>query len=135
MPVGAMSVMPVNVLLVDANTRLRSIVCRLLVEVYAPDVRMVGIADLGQEALNQATLLQPDVVLVGFGPSYQVAAAFVQELRTLLPDVGIIAMGDLSMRGYVGAVRAVGADAFVAKELLNSELLPVLRQVVQSRRP
>jgi len=50
----------------------------------------------------------------------------------MLPKVGIIALTVLDTNGYRQAALAAGADDFVAKASLDTDLLPAIRRVAQA---
>jgi DNA-binding NarL/FixJ family response regulator len=56
----------------------------------------------------------------------------IPRLRAVLPEVGIIALTVLDTNGYREAALAAGANDFVAKASLDTDLLLAIRRVAQA---
>ena len=124
---------PISVLLVDDNPSFLRIVMRFL-QGYE-DVVVVGAASEGQKVLAQAQDLKPDIVLIDLYMPSIPGLEVISCLRTALPEVGIIALTLLDSDGYRQAALAAGADDFVPKVTLNTDLLPAIRRLMQANRP
>ena len=122
---------PISVLLVDDNLFFRRIAARFL-EAF-DDVDLVGIADGGEGALAQAQALRPQVVLLDLAMPDMSGLEVIPLLRSLLPQVGIVALTLQNTDGYREAAFAAGADDFVPKSVMNTTLLPTIRRVAQAR--
>lgn len=95
----------------------------------------MGTAGSGEEALVRAKELQPQVVLLDLAMPGLGGFQTIPRLRSMMPDVGIIALTVLDTNGYREAALAAGGDDFVPKSTLNTDLLPAIRRVAQARRP
>ena len=126
---------PISVLLVDDNPAFLRIVTRFLQQ--HEDVVVVGAAGGGEEVLALAQDLQPDIVLIDLAMPGLSGLETIPRLRAVLPEVGIIALTVLDTSSYRQAALEAGANDFVPKASLNTELLPAIRRVVQggSSRP
>ena len=120
---------PISVLLVDDNPAFLRIVTRFLQE--HDDILIVGAADGGEEALALARDLQPDIVVIDLAMPGLSGLETIPRLRAVLPEVGIIALTVLDINSYWQAALAAGANDFVPKARLNTELLPAIRRVAQ----
>jgi DNA-binding NarL/FixJ family response regulator len=120
----------ISVLLVDANPNFLRIAVRLLQEHYSTDLQVVGSSSSDVDALNQAQVLKPRIMLLGISQDSLAYLRLIPRVREMLPDIGIIVLGALDISAYQQAARQAGADAFVAKVALNTMLLPTLRRVV-----
>lgn len=120
---------PISVLLVDDNPAFLHLITRFLQEY--DDVAVVGAAGGGEEALALAQDLQPDMVLIDLAMPGLSGLAAIPRLRAMLPEVGIIALTVLNTNSYWEAALAAGANDFVAKASLNTDLLPAIRRVAQ----
>ncbi len=120
---------PISVLLVDDNPAFLRLTTRFLQEY--DDVAVVGAAGGGEEALALAQDLQPDMVLIDLAMPGLSGLATIPRLRAMLPEVGIIALTVLNTNSYWEAALAAGANDFVAKASLNTDLLPAIRRVAQ----
>jgi DNA-binding NarL/FixJ family response regulator len=121
---------PISILLVDDNPAFLRIATRFLQE--HDDVVVVGTAGGGEEALTLAQDQQPDIVLMDLAMPGLSGLATIPLLRVMLPEVGIIALTVLDTNGYRQAALAAGADDFVPKASLDTDLLSAIRRVAQA---
>ena len=122
---------PVSVLLVDDKSTFLGIATRFLQEEHRDEVAVVGVADGGEEALVEAQLLQPQVILIDLNMPGVSGLEAIPRLREALPDAGIIALTLLDAEVYRQAALAAGADDFVSKVKMVADLLPAIRRVVR----
>ena len=125
---------PISVLIADDNPTFLRIVTRFLEEQSRKTVSVVATAHGGEEALIQAEALRPQVVLIDLNMPGLSGLEAIPRLRRALPDAGIIAVTLLDTDGYRQAALAAGADDFVSKMTLNTELLPAIRRVALATR-
>jgi len=59
----------------------------------------------------------------------------IPRLRAMLPEVSIIALTLLDAKVYRQAALAAGADDFVPKANLSTDLLPAIRRVAKTDQP
>jgi DNA-binding NarL/FixJ family response regulator len=121
---------PISVLLVDDNPAFLRIATRFLQE--HDDVAVVGAAGGGEEALALAEDLEPDIVLIDLAMPGLSGLETIPRLRAMLPAGGIIALTMLDTNSYWQAALAAGADDFVPKVSLDTDLLPAIRRVAQA---
>jgi DNA-binding NarL/FixJ family response regulator len=114
---------------VDDNPTFLRILKSFLDENYPEEMLVVGTASDGNEALVRATEIRPDVVLLDLAMPGLNGLNTIPYLRRLMPEVGIIALTVLSTNGYREAAISAGADDFVPKASLNTDLLPAIRRV------
>jgi two-component system response regulator DegU len=126
---------PISVLLVDDNSTFLQILARFLRTQYQDEVVVVGTASGGKEALRTSQDLQPQVILLDLAMPDVPGLDVIPVLRTRMPDVIIIALTLWDTDAYREAARAAGADAFVSKASLSTDLLPAIRRLVQATRP
>jgi two-component system, NarL family, response regulator LiaR len=82
-----------------------------------PELEVVGEAENGAEAVEQAKLLKPDVVLMDLLMPVMGGVEATTRLRTELPDTEVVAMTSvLEDAAVVGAVRA-GAIGYLLKDI------------------
>lgn len=96
---------------------------------------VVGAARGGEEALAQAQALRPQVVLLDLNMPGLSGLDAIPRLRAMLPQVHIIALTLLDVNTYRQPALAAGADDFVSKANLTTDLLPAIRRVMQTVRP
>ena len=123
---------PISVLLVDDNPTFLRILKRFLGE--EEGLLVVGTAESGEEALKKARELQPQVILLDLAMPGMGGLNTIPRLRGVLPGVGIVVLTVLDANGYREAALAAGADDFVAKADLSTDLVPAIHRLSQGRR-
>lgn len=93
------------------------------------DMRVVGAASDGPEALEKAASQQPDVVLLDLRLDETNGLAVLTELKQMQPAPKVLIVS--SHEGDVMVTRALktGADGYVAKNAPSRELLSAIRKV------
>lgn len=123
----------IGILIVDDNVRLREAV-RTELEAQA-HVRIVGEAGDGIAAVQLAQSLRPEVVLMDVNMARLDGVGATRSIRTLLPETVLVGMSCHSPEMVEKAMLSAGADAFLPKDTLGQQLLPVLAQVLARRAP
>jgi DNA-binding NarL/FixJ family response regulator len=121
----------VSVLLVDDSAVFLGAAGQFLQEHYAEEVNVVGTACGGDQAIVRAEALRPHVIVLDLRMPGMTGLEVVPWLRTLLPAVRIIMLTQLDGRGYREAALAAGADEFVSKASMDTDLLPAIRRVTR----
>jgi DNA-binding NarL/FixJ family response regulator len=125
---------PIPVLLVDDNLTFLRILENYLQELHHDEVVVVGSTGQAEVALAKAKNLRPEVILLDLAMPGLPGLEAIPQLRGMLPGTGIIALTLLEATAYREAALAAGADAFVPKATLHTDLLPAIRRVVQANR-
>ena len=125
---------PISLLLVDDSATFLRLVSRFLSEQYPNEVVIAGLAEGGEAGLAQAHALRPDIVLIDLVMPGLPGLKAIPLLRGALPNLGIIALTLMEPNGYRQAALAAGADEFVSKATLATDLLPAIRRVMQADR-
>ncbi len=118
-----------RVLLVDDNSTFLRIATRVLEERFAQDLEIVGTASGGVDALRQARELQPELILLDLGLPGLPRLQAVPLLRDALPGTRIICLTVNDSQDYRDAALKAGADGFIAKSALNTDLMPAIQQI------
>ncbi len=92
---------------------------------------VVATARSGREALDQAPRLQPDVVLLDLKMPDLTGFEILLQLRAMLPRAGIIILTLYDFEGYRQVALANGADEFIPKDKLLTDLLPAIERIAQ----
>lgn len=122
---------PISVLLLNSSpVSLRSMV--YFMQQY-DDVVVIGTASDNKEGLAKAQSLRPQVVVIDLGTPGLINLKAISHLRTVMPDASIIATSLLDVTGYREAALAAGADDFLRKMALVTDLLPAIRRVANRR--
>jgi DNA-binding NarL/FixJ family response regulator len=93
------------------------------------DLVVVGTVRRGEEVLSKAESLRPRIILVDLNMPGLGGLETIRRLRTMWPGVGIIAVTILDGDVYRQAALGAGADAFVSKFTLYTDLLPAIRRL------
>ena len=124
--------MPLTVVVVDDDLDYRHIVRYLLASVSDTMV-IVGEAEDGEEALAVALRERPDVVITDLVMPRLNGVELTRRLRQELPLTKVILMSSYTEDAYRLMASDSGADAFVSKQVINSSLLPAIRDAVRRR--
>ena len=119
----------VSVLLVDDNPAFLRTATFFLEQ--CGEVKVVVAVIDGRKTLAQAQALRPDIVLLDLVMPGMTMGQIIACLRAARPEIGIIAMSLWDIDAYRQAAIEQGADEFVSKEAINTELLPAIRRVMQ----
>jgi two-component system response regulator NreC len=94
-----------------------------------PDIEIVGEASSGWEAIEQATRLQPDVVLMDIAMRGLSGLEATQAIREHDPQINVLALTMHDREEYFFAMLKAGALGYVLKESGPAELLAAIRAV------
>jgi DNA-binding NarL/FixJ family response regulator len=120
---GRRADIPVRVLIVDDDEGFRGLVKRLLGEA----VKVVGEAGNGAEALWLARELHPDVVLMDLSMPLLDGLETTRRIKAEQSEVKVILMTGHGEEAYLSATGKSGADAFLPKRKVRSEVLSMVR--------
>ncbi len=114
----------IRILLVDDNLEFLEAVARFLAA--DPLTEVIGQAPTGKEALNQAPLLKPDLVLMDLALPEMNGLETTRKMKTQpgAPKVIIVTLYDNAE--YRAAAHSVQADGFISKSELGVQLLPLV---------
>lgn len=121
----------IGILIVDDNVQIRE---ALRAQLETQDnVRILGEAADGVAAIQLAQSLRPEVILMDIHMARLDGVGATRSIRALLPDTVLVGMSCHSREIVEKALLAAGADAFLSKDTLAQQLLPVVRQVFARR--
>jgi DNA-binding NarL/FixJ family response regulator len=124
--------MPVTVVVVDDDPEYRMIV-RFLLAQERESMVLVGEAAEGEEGLVLVRREQPDVLVTDLVMPGLDGIQLTRRVRAELPDTKIILISSHAEDAYRLSASDSGADAFVSKQVINSSLIPAIRDVVGRR--
>jgi DNA-binding NarL/FixJ family response regulator len=94
-----------------------------------PDFAVVGEARNGQEALDKARLLQPDLVLMDLRMPEMDGVAAMRRLRDENPDIKFIVLTTYDTDEYIFDAIEAGAKGYLLKDASRDELFQAVRAV------
>jgi len=99
--------------------------------VLALDERLevVGLAANGQEAVDKASELKPDVVLMDISMPILDGVEATKRLREQLPGTCVLMLTGSNARGDVNRSRKAGASGYVTKDRIAAELVEAIVDV------
>ena len=122
---------PIQVLLVDDEPSiLRGLRMRLGLE---SDIRVVGEAADGSAAVDMASRLSPDVVLMDVNMPVMDGIAATRELASRAPGSAVVILSMHDDHDTADRALAAGAVAFVAKQQIDKALLAAIRAAAQTK--
>ncbi len=130
-----MFVRQVSILLVDDNPGFLRILANFLERFSRGEIVIAGTALGGREGLTKAEALQPHIVVIDLAMPDLHGLAAIPQLRNMLPDAGIIALSLLDAGSYRDEALALGANEFVSKARLDTDLLPAILRLGERGRP
>jgi two-component system vancomycin resistance associated response regulator VraR len=122
-----------RILLVDDSREFRRAASKFLSA--CPDVTVVGEAASGEEALNLASQLQPDAILMDLIMEEMNGLVATWHLKTGADAPLILLLSLHDNPEYRALAYSVGADGYVPKSNFCTELLPTLRNLARLRQP
>jgi DNA-binding NarL/FixJ family response regulator len=122
----------ITVLLVDDHSLVRRGFRRLLED--DPEIRVVGEAEDGHQAVELAAELRPRVIVMDFAlPSMNGAVATRQILRTA-PDTAILILSMHAETSYVRTCLEAGARGYLLKNAMDLEMVSAVKKVASGQR-
>jgi DNA-binding NarL/FixJ family response regulator len=117
--------MPVKILIVDDQALFREGL-RTLLSVQT-DFEVVGEAANGEEALRQALLTKPNVVLMDLRMPLMDGVTATQRLRESLPNIKILVLTTFDDDEYVFEGLRAGAVGYLLKDVSSEKLFEAIR--------
>jgi len=121
----------INVLIVDDIPETRENVRKLLQ--FEPDVKVIGHAGTGEEAISMAKEMRPDVVLMDINMPDADGIMASQTITTTVPEAQVIIMSVQSEADYIRRAMLAGARDFLMKPFSGDELIEAVRNVHETR--
>lgn len=120
-----------TVLVVDDHSILRAGVRALLS--HTSDIEVIGEACNGQEAIEQARQLQPQLILLDLSLPIINGTEAIRTIKQRSPEIRIIALTVHKSEEHVRATLDAGADGYVLKDDPSDDLLAAIRNVLQGK--
>jgi two-component system, NarL family, response regulator LiaR len=124
---SSMSPTPIRILLVDDHAIVRKGLRALMTEIE--DIEVIGEAADGQQAINQAAALQPDVILMDIVMPNMDGIEATQQITWRQPEVRVLALTSFAADDKLFPAIKAGALGYLLKDSDPEDLLRAIRQV------
>jgi NarL family two-component system response regulator LiaR len=95
------------------------------------DMRVVGEASRGEEALRLAAELQPDVILLDIAMPDMDGAEICRRLKRSLPNAAVLVLSAFDTEEAVMAALTAGASGYVVKTISHQRLVEGIRAIAR----
>lgn len=119
----------VRLVLIDDSQDFLKVASRFLSRLES--LELVGLGSRAEDALDLLVRLAPDVVLLDLAMPGKSGLEIIPELKAAHPNVKVVVLTLFGAGGYRQAALDAGADAFVPKRTMGTDLLPALIDVVR----
>ena len=116
-----------KILIVDDFEPFRRFLCALLQR--EPKLQVIGQASNGQEAIQLAEELQPDLILLDVGLPRLNGIEAARRIRDVAPCSRILFVSHESSRELIEETVRLGAQGYIHKSHILSDLLPAIERV------
>ena len=122
----------IRILLADDHSLIRMGLAALFK--YQKDIKVVGEAEDGDEAVRLALRLKPDVVVMDLAMPVMDGATATARIREALPETRVLILTSFGTSADLSRALAAGATGALNKDSGNDELLSAIRTVVDGGR-
>lgn len=123
--------MPIKILLVDDHAVVRSGLSKFLM--VNKDFRLVGEASDGAEAVQMASLHQPDIILMDLMMPGTDGITATREIHKKYPKVKVIALTSFAEQNMVQGALQAGAIGYLQKNVTAKELGQAIRSAHEGK--
>ncbi len=117
----------IHVLVADDHPLIRDSLRTLLTT--EPDLELIGEAVDGEEAVEKAMLLKPDVILMDLVMPKKDGLQAINEIKRVNPDISILVLTSFSDEDKVFPAIRAGALGYLLKDASPEELLKAIHDV------
>jgi DNA-binding NarL/FixJ family response regulator len=118
---------PTRVLLVDDECLVRLVLARILAD--NPDLKVVGEAATGDEAISSVERLRPHVVVMDIRMPRMDGIAAAREIKRKYPEVQILGLSEYAYGYHLDAMEKAGAVGVYQKSKALEELYPAIKKI------
>ena len=122
----------ISVLLVDDHKLMRTGIKLILDD--TTDIRVVGEASSGEEALERARALKPDVILMDVSMPGIGGLEATRKLAMSLPDTRVIVLSAQTAEPFPMRLMEAGAAGYLTKDSASDEIVTAIRRVLAGER-
>lgn len=117
----------IKVLVADDHLLVREGICKLLE--LDEKIQVIGEAVDGEDAVNQARKLKPDLILMDLNMPKLTGIQASEQIKTLFPQIKIIILTIHDDEEYIYEVLKAGAEGYLQKDVSAEELRSALQMV------
>jgi DNA-binding NarL/FixJ family response regulator len=121
---------PVKILIADDHAVIRQMVAATLKEESGFDV--IGEAENGLQAIDKATLLKPDVVVLNIKMPVLDGFEAARRIRKTLPEIAIVILSSEADRRFIEEAKKIGVRAFVPKTEAATALVKAIEAAIRN---
>ncbi|MBI5302554.1 MAG: response regulator transcription factor [Chloroflexi bacterium] len=121
---------PIRVLLVDDHAIVREGIGSLLS--HQKDIKIIGQAVDGKQAIDAVTQLKPDVVLMDITMPVMNGLDATREIHKLFPDTRVLVLTQHENKEYIMPLLQAGAVGYISKRARANELIHAIHAVHDS---
>ncbi len=121
----------VRVLIVDDFAEWRQFVCRAVGEIT--DLQIIAEASDGEEAVQKAKDLKPDLVVLDIGVPRLNGIEVAREIRKLCPECRIIFLTENLSKDVTEECFRAGANGYVVKSAAADDLISAINAAVKGK--
>jgi DNA-binding NarL/FixJ family response regulator len=96
-----------------------------------PGLRVVGVAEDGEQAIEQAERLQPDVILLDLSMPRRTGLDALPEIKRVAPNAKVIVVSGFVSSMIAAEVLARGADSYIEKGVDPDAISAMIEDVVR----
>ena len=123
--------MPIKILLVDDHNVVRSGLSKFLM--VNKDLKLVGEASDGEEAVQKVSLYKPDIVLMDLMMPGMDGITATREIRQKYPKTRVIALTSFAEQNMIQGALQAGAIGYLQKNVTAKELGYAIRSAHEGR--
>ena len=120
---------PIRVLVVEDFVPFQDFICSTLMK--KPSLKVIGKASDGQEAVERAEKLKPDLILLDIGLPTLNGIAAARQIRKVAPEAKIIFVTQESSPDVAQEALSSGARGYVLKTRAGTDLLAAVEAVLE----
>ncbi len=121
---------PVRILLADDHTIVRQGMARLLEE--QPDLKVVGEATNGQDVVDKALELVPDIIIMDIAMPLLNGIEAAKRVRKSLPDCKILILSMYSHEHYIHQLLETGISGYLLKDSSGQDIIKAIRAAMKN---
>jgi len=121
-----------RIVVADDNEDFRSSVCALLED--ETGVEVVGEADNGPDAIQSASALTPDLMIVDLSMLRGGAVKAIAQIKLSCPNVRVLLISGHAVTEYADGLLKAGADGYLVKGSVGADLTVAVHSLLQGKK-